>query len=133
MPARRGATLVEAALGAAILGTLLVAALVTSGRLETQGAHARQKSEACRMADRLLESWWQTPEKFPRTGGGPVPGQAGWRWRTRVVESDTAKSLKANIVALELFSQGRNEERPDLVIEVLVPEAADEAAGLNAR
>ena len=108
---RRGATLVEAALGAALLGTLLVAMLMASGRLEADGARARLKSEACRMADQMLESWWQAPEKFPRTSEGAVPGDRGWRWRTRVVENEVAKTLKADMVALELFSQGRSRRR----------------------
>jgi hypothetical protein len=131
---RRGATLVEAALGAALLGTLLVALLVTSSRLEAHGAGAHMKSEACRMADGLLETWWQAPEKFPRTSEGAVPGERGWRWRTRVVENEVVRTLKANMVALELYAPGRfGEEKPDLVIELLVPETLDEETGLNAR
>jgi hypothetical protein len=131
---RRGATLVEAALGAALLGTLLVALLVASSRLEAHGASAHQRSEACRMADQMLESWWQAPEKFPRTSEGTVSGETGWRWRTHVVDNEVARSLKADLVALDLYSPGRaGEERPDLVIELLVPETVDEEARLNAR
>ena len=106
MRPRRGATLVEAALGAALLGTLLVALLVTSSRLEAHGASAHLKSEACRMADGLLETWWQAPEKFPRTSEGTVPGEGKWRWRTHIIDSEVARTLKADMIALELYQAG---------------------------
>jgi hypothetical protein len=86
------------------------------------------------MADQMLETWWLAPEKFPRTSEGTVPGETGWRWRTHVVESEVARTLKADRVALDLYSPGRaGEEKPDLVIELLVPETVDEEARLNAR
>jgi len=130
----RGATLVEAVLGMAILGTLLVATLVTASRLEDRSSHARERGEACRIADRLLETWWQNRDKFPRSGEGPVPGQTGWRWRARVVESDEARAInKAQIVAVELFHSNRpGAEEPAVRIELLLPETQDEKAGVNA-
>jgi hypothetical protein len=86
------------------------------------------------MADGLLETWWQAPEKFPRTSEGTVPGEGKWRWRTHIIDSEVARTLKADMIALELYSPGRfGEEKPDLKIELLVPETVDEQTGLNAR
>ena len=114
----------------AILGTLLVAALVTASRLEDRSSRARQRGEACRIADRLLETWWQKRDKFPRSGEGPVPGQDGWRWRARAVDSDAARAIKAQVVAVELLHSNRpGAEEPAARVEVLLPEAKDEQAG----
>jgi hypothetical protein len=118
----------------AILGTILVSLLVTGSRLDTQSGHARQLAEACRIADRLIEGWWQTRDKFPRTGEGPVPGETGWRWRTRFVENDAAKAIGVETIAVELFHAKRiGSEEPAVRIDVLLPEAARDEAGANAR
>ena len=48
-------TLVEAALGMALLGTLLVALLVATGQMTAQRGRAERRLEACQAIDALLE------------------------------------------------------------------------------
>ncbi len=122
-------TLVEAVAGTAILGTLLVSMLMASGRMEVQSSRASRRIEACKIADSLLESWWDAKvtgsgndngKKFQRAGGGDVPGREGWKWRTSVVPNTSAEEFSAEVVALEIFSSGSG-EKPLVSIEVMLP------------
>ena len=104
-----GLTLVEAVAGIALLGSMLAAILVTSGRLETQAARSERRVEACRIAEDLLGQWFAKPEKFPRNAEGPVRDRPGWRWRTYTVtgaRTDPARKLRADVIAVEVFSPG---------------------------
>jgi hypothetical protein len=130
----RGVTLVEAVLGTAILGSLLVSLLMAASRLHVQAARAEARIAACRIADGLLETWWPKPDAFPRRGQGAVAGLAGWSWRTQVVENGAARAVKAEAIALEIFAPGGGRDVPAVRVEVFVPEKTDAGeAGTDAR
>ena len=138
---RRGATLIEALAGLAILGTLLVSVLLASGKMHRQRGRTAQRLEAVRVADRLLEGWWQKRDEFPRDGQGTVePGGDGraWSWRTTVVENEAARKLACEVVALEVFAPEAAAETPAgkapaCRVEVLLPQkgTAGGTAGLG--
>ncbi len=124
-------TLAEAILGTAILGTLLAGIVVSAARLEGQRGRATRRAEACRLADALLEGWWRDLDEFPRSGSGPAPGHDGWTWRTEVVESETARDLGGEVVALEVRGpdpDAEGGERAVVRVELLLPEKADDEA-----
>ncbi len=125
-PTRRqgGTTLVEALVGMALLGGLLVALLVGQAQLVAQRARAEEHLEACRLADQLIESWWSDQETFPRRSQGTVSGLYRWRWRTQVGPSKEAEEARAELVALELVRQGTEtakDPRAALRVELLLP------------
>lgn len=130
--ARRGLTLIEAVLGTAIMGTLLVAVLMGASRLQAQAARAGERAAACRIADGLLEAWWAKPEEFPRSAGGAVRPYEGWSWRTRVVENAQARGMKTEVVALEVFAPGAKRGEAAVRVEVLLAEEPRDE-GVDAR
>jgi len=108
----------------ALLGGLLVALLVGQAQMTAQRARADERLEACRLADRLIESWWSDKENFPRSGQGTVFGLYRWRWRTQVVPSKEALGASAELVALELVREGAEtakDRRAALRVELLLP------------
>jgi len=128
-PGKPGVTLVEALLGTALLGSLLVSILVGVSRLQAQAVRAERRIEACRVADRLLASWWARRETFPRREEGRLETPAGWRWRTQVVSNASARALGGEVVALELFPpprQGGRDPDPTVRVELVLPEKTDE-------
>ena len=129
---KRGLTLVEAALGAAILGTLLVALLAGASRMQGQSVRADRRINACRTADGLLEGWWEKPDAFPRSSSGTT--EAGWSWRTHVIENPQAAAMKGEVVAVEVFAPGQGGESssPAARVEVMLPERPREN-GTDAR
>lgn len=130
---KRGITLVEAVAGTALLGSLLVAVLIASSRLQVQRARSEARLAACGVADGLLEGWWEERDEFPRRAEGPVPGRDGWRWRTEVVENGAAADLGGEVVALEVFApggspgpaEGGQPLEPAVRVELVLPEAED--------
>lgn len=126
-PWRRGLTLVEVAAAMALLGTLLVSVLLAHAKLRGQETRAGQFLEAQRLADKLLATWWENLDEFPREDQGDVPGAAAWSWRTRRVPSPEAKAIEAEIVAVELFCARDDHDttsvtrKPAVRVEVLLP------------
>lgn len=111
-------------LATALMGTLLASILIAAGRVRAQGGRANRRIEACEIAEELLAKWWSDPDEFPRSARGTVPGQTGWTWRTRTVDSKDAEKLNASVVAIEVFgpgSGGTDEDRPAVCVEVLLP------------
>jgi type II secretory pathway pseudopilin PulG len=129
---RSGATLVEALAGLVILGTLLVAVLVANSRLHRQRGRTAQRLEAVRVADRLLDGWWQKRDEFPRRDEGAVAADRSgrsWSWRTSVVENEDADALGCEVVALEVFAvteTGRTPSDAACRVEVLLPQKVEE-------
>ena len=123
-----------------MLGGVLVSLLVAQSRMTAQRARADQRLEACRLADRLLESWWADKDNFPRSGQGTVSGLYRWRWRTGVAVDKGGKESKvgeeaeaagAEVVVLELRREGTRGAgggKPALRIEVLLPKKAGGAS-----
>ena len=84
-------TLIEAVVGTALLGTVLVAVLMANSRLTAQDGVS-----------------------------GPVGGHGGWTWRTRVVESASAEKIDAEVVALEIFAPPDRSRLPLARVEILL-------------
>jgi hypothetical protein len=126
---RRGTTLVEAVLGMALLGTLLVTMLVAGSRMTAQRGRVERRLEACQAADALLESWWTNRSALPRSASGDLPGRPGWTWRTTPVPSDGAKALEAEVLAVEVFAPGAGgpDREPAARVEILMPKIAEAA------
>jgi len=118
---RRGATLVEAVAGTALLGTLLVALLVVRARMTVQASRAALRVEACTIADGLLAGWWLDRDTLPRDDAGAVPDRPGWTWRAERVTDDEAAALDAEVVALSVYAPGQPPGLPAARVEILVP------------
>jgi hypothetical protein len=120
-----GLTLIEVVAGLALLGGLLVTILLARGRFVTRGRDVDRSLEACRLADELLERWWQDRRKIPRNGAGEIPGRYGWRWRTRIVDNEDAADLGARAVAVEILppreGSDDGEPSPAARVEILLP------------
>ena len=114
-------TLVEVAAGLALLGTLLVAILMTEGRCRRQSAGARDRIAACAVADQLLQKWYAQPEKFPRSDSGEFDSQGFWTWRTRPVENPSLAQVGCQLMRLEVFAQDSGQDRPAAVVDVALP------------
>jgi hypothetical protein len=127
-------TLVEAVVGMALLGTILVAAVTAGVRANTQSRAADLRLEACRAADECLNTWWPDRENFPRSGAGDLQGHAGWTWRTRPVANADAAAIRMAVVALDILAPGQAPDRPALTVEVVlpIPEDKNAAQGTNA-
>jgi len=118
----KGLTLIEALAALAILGTLLVSALLTEGRCRRQSAGAAARMAACRSADLLLEKWWAEPGSFPRDGGGEVSGGGDFTWRTSDVENEELARLGGELVRLEILPAGASQRvKPLVVVDVVLP------------
>jgi hypothetical protein len=131
-----GLTLVEAMVGTAILGTVLVSVLIADGRLRKQASFSEDRIEACRIADELLAEWWPTteePDRFPRQGSGELLDRPGWSWRTEIVPHETAEKLNAEVISLEIYSPKFSESRPAVYVEVMLPgkEMSDASKGYD--
>lgn len=102
-----------------------MAILLARGRFVTRGRGVERSLQACRIADELLERWWTDRRKIPPRGTGEVPGHDGWRWRTRVVDNETAADLGARAVAVEILAPGEGgddgEPPPAARVEILLP------------
>ena len=122
-----GMTLVETAVGAALLGTLLTAIVIANSRLTTQTRFAQEKLEACRIAEEILESWQYGEEALFRDEAGEVAEHAGWRWHRRVSDNEAALEAGAHMVTLRLFAPGMDYESPAVEVEILVPKGYDES------
>ncbi len=110
----------------AILGTLLTAIVVANARLISQAGRAKLRVEACEIADGLLGKWWVKRDDFPHNDSGDVPSREGWRWRTRTVQNESAKTLNAEVVALEVFSPYWQDTSPTVRVEILLPKKKNE-------
>ena len=96
-------TLVEVVGGLALLATLLVAMLLAKGRYIRQSALADRRLAAVAAADALLTAWHQDASSLARTGAGPISGDDGLSWRTRIVANPAVKELDAQVVRLEIL------------------------------
>ena len=117
-----GFTLVEALAGMAILGTLLTTIVVANARLISQAGRAKLRVEACEIADGLLGKWWARRDDFPRNDSGDVPRHEGWRWRTRTIQNESAETLNAEVVTLEIFAPDWQDTLPTVRVEILLPQ-----------
>ena len=119
-PFRPALTLVEVVVALALLGSLLVAILIAEGKLRKQARRAELTSQACQVADGLLETLWGNLEECPRNDGGTVEAQPEWGWETQIQENSSVTALGVEVVALEIYPQ---EDRftPLVHVEVLLP------------
>ncbi len=123
---QKGLTLVEVLAATALLGSLLVATLITSGRAKIQTATAQRRIEAVEILDDLLENWWKQPDRIQPTADGAVPGRPGWQWRTSVVASESAAAIEGQFVRVEIFRSAETTDSPDASAEILLPIRRDE-------
>ena len=123
-PRRAGVTLVEAVVATALLGTLLVPIVTARVQVAGQSRRSAERVEACRILDELMNEWWKDISTMPRNGEGLTKTHKGWRWRTQSQHRQEDQWLSAEVVAVEIFAPGRNDE-PAAGIEVLLrPEEA---------
>lgn len=113
----------------AILGSLLVAAVLAKSRLHRQGSAAEARLRCVAAADELLAAWWQDLERFPRSAAGPVPADPRLSWRTRVLDDEPIKGLSSQIVRLEILdARAGSNNSPALTLDVLLPKPAGEGS-----
>lgn len=125
-PLRPGFTLIEVMAALAILGSLLVAAVMAKSRLHRQWSTAEARLRCVAAADELLATWWQDLERFPRSAAGPVPTDPQLSWRTRVLDDEPIEGLRCQIVRLEILDPRANPQTsPALALDVLLPKPAD--------
>ena len=123
----RALTLIEVVAGLAILGTLLVAVLLTDARCRRQSGLARRRMDAVRAADALLAKWWTDPGKFPRTAHGQLHPGSELAWRTLVIENEEIEQLGGQVVRLEVFRPREAwREKPTVTVDVVLPTQNDQ-------
>ncbi len=122
----RGVTLVEAVVGAALMGTLLTAVVLANARFTVQARSAEVRLEACRIADELLGNWFADENVFPKNTGGEIAAHPGWRWQTARSENKSATELDAEVVSLKVFAPGSENGQPAVEVELLLPRESDE-------
>lgn len=109
----------------AILGSMLVAAVLAQSRLHRQWSIAEARLRCVAAADELLTAWWRDLERFPRSAAGPVPTNPQFSWRTRVVDDEPIEGLRCQIVRLEILDPRANPPTsPALALDVLLPKPA---------
>ena len=128
--ARRGLTLLEVVAAIAILGSVLVGLVLAKAKHTHQLATAQKQSQAVRLLDDLIASWWTGG-----SGGNGVPvGESGvigadgaWAWETRLVANPAIEKLGACVVRVEMRDTGArrressgSRDTADLVVVDLV-------------
>ena len=122
----RGLTLVEAAAGAALLGTLLTMVVLANARLTAQAHAAQMRIEGCRLAEELLQGW-ASPQEGLVKGSGEIEDHPGWSWRCEKSANDSAKAIDAQAVWLRVFAPGAKVDSPPTAqVELLMPGDTDE-------
>jgi Tfp pilus assembly protein PilV len=105
-PARHGTTLIEVLLGLVILSTLLVSVAMARGRFLRQWADAEHRITVVKAADSLLSTWLSgPPQAVPVAGQGLLDGLPDYTWHTRLIHDDSAESMGALLVRLEIFDR----------------------------
>ncbi len=128
---RSGLTLIEVLAATVLLGGLLASIVLAAGRLSAQTRSSAVRREAAAIADGLLAGWWRLEaDEFPRSGGGDVPGKAGWRWRTSRAEVAEAEALGGEVVAVEIFPPD-SAKQPAVRVEIILPPTQKEARNPN--
>jgi prepilin-type N-terminal cleavage/methylation domain-containing protein len=126
--ARRGLTLLEVVAALAILGGVLVGIVLARAKLARQTAMARQLSQAVRLSDDLIASWWARPEGVPVGADGVLGAEEAWVWATSPVANPAIERLGARVVRLEVRPRrepsGTGRAAPIVVDLVLPPEGA---------
>lgn len=119
-----GMTLVEVVAGIAVLGTLLVAVLMTEAACKRQSAAAAMRLKGSRAADAMLETWWASEERIPVNDRGIVPAELGeFTWRTRPLKSKPAQALGVRIVCVEIAPTGGDrKEKAMVTVDVVLDE-----------
>ena len=106
---RCGFTLVEVIAGMILLAALATGAMMSTTIHSRQIHQARQRTEAARVADAMLESWSQnefrdiTPTDY--SPSGPVPGHADWVWRSRLIHQEASDQFRRLTVRFEIFAR----------------------------
>jgi len=115
-------TLVEVVAGIAVLGTLLVAVLMTEAACKRQSAAAAIRLKGLRAADAMLEAWWASEEGIPVNDRGIVPAELGeFTWRTRALKSEPAEDLGVRIVRVEIApTRGDLKEKAMVTLDVVL-------------
>ena len=117
-------TLIEVVAGLALLAAVLSLVFAARSHVARQQVRADRRLAAVAAADALLAAWWQDPSKFPRAGGGTVPGRPDLVWRTGIVPNPAAEALGSQAVRLEVTSAGPPGvagARPVVSVEVVLP------------
>ena len=105
---RRGMTLIEVLASLAILSTVLVGLIMAKARHTRQSKEARERIEACHIADQLLQAWWTAPEGVPEDSSGPIEGKPDWQWRTRTLQGPDLVAAPATVI----HTEPQTEEHP---------------------
>ena len=128
---RGGVTLIETVAAVAILGSSLVALVLTSAKLTVQSRLAQDRITACEIAENQLRTWWPNPKTLPRNGSGPVAGHKGWTWRTQTTANKQADEMKGQTVVLEIRSPSARDSDPSATVEIILPRKTDDKAKGN--
>jgi len=131
---RPGGTLIEVAAALAILGSLVVAMLMTEARSRRQEACAQRRLAACRAADELLGQWQLGGQGPPQNDSGRIAAEANLSWRTSVIDSSELAALGGKVVRLEILDESASPQpAPTVVVDVVVAiQDQQSSAGIHA-
>ncbi|MEM6689187.1 MAG: prepilin-type N-terminal cleavage/methylation domain-containing protein [Planctomycetota bacterium] len=116
----RGFTLIEVIVSMVLLATLLATSIVAIGRQQRQLRFAKDRVEACSMAESILASMETTREGIPSRGNGPIVGKPSWIWQTRVVGSSQPFGVRLSVIRFAIAKREDNGRVRELVrVEVL--------------
>ncbi len=123
-----GTTLIEVLAGLALIASVLVGLLVTRGSAAEQHSKAERRLLAIEAADRLLESWWQSPDNLPINETGDTEHKHPFQWRTSLESNPEAQRLNARVLRLEVTDPLPHTDNPIILVslEILIPNEADD-------
>ena len=113
-----GATLVEAVVALAILGSLLTALIVANRNFTKQKQAAENRMIGCKLLDDFLTRNWENREVLLIEKTGALP-QKDWSWRLKELDSKVDSNLKSRKVKIEAIAPGASKNCASL--EVLIP------------
>lgn len=123
--ARRGVSLIEVLAGSALVGIVLVGAVLAHVRLERQRAMLLRKEAAILAADRMLSDWWKTPDAIPRRGHGPLSND-GLSWQVETIVDPVLEQLDVTKIAY-IVLDGVEFPTEIVRVEMVVPNPSEEA------
>lgn len=104
-------TLLEVLAGLLVLGTLLASVTIARARFIRQWSDADRKITAIKSADAQIAQWLSgPPANVPLNSEGTLDAPANCGWRTRLIPDNSAATLGAAVVRMQIIDRGRTDK-----------------------
>ncbi|MEM6978706.1 MAG: type II secretion system protein [Planctomycetota bacterium] len=113
-------TLIEVIAALVLMAGLLVSCLTALSSYQVALANASQRSEAIKIADRLLTAWHASSDGLPSVVVGTLPAPSEWSYQTRWVKTQALCEVPVAVMRLEIFrTSTRSDSRREMVKPVV--------------